>query len=122
MRYHVVGAFEKLYIVLDILQLKLLLCFLEQTQLRLNFVKANSLHVNFNNFMFCSLQAAINLVGLAIEHFLGQFQVMGKPLELTAPELNRFIISDDIRVQFFHLSDKSVTLIAISILQLADLH
>ena len=122
MRYHVVGAFEKLYIVLDILQLKLLLCFLEQTQLRLNFVKANSLHVNFNNFMFCSLQAAINLVGLAIEHFLGQFQVMGKPLKLIAPELNRFIISDDICVQFFHLSDKSVTLIAISILQLADLH
>jgi len=120
MRYHVVGTFEKLDIVLDILQLKLLFCFLEQTKLRLYFVQTNNLNVDLNNFLFCCLQSVIDLVSLAIQNFLGQFKVMAETLYLIASLLNCFIVSDDIIIQFFHLSDKFVTLVAINILQLTN--
>jgi len=77
--------------------------------------------MKFDDFLFCCLQAVVDFIRLTIEHILTQFLVMGDIIQLVASNLDSFIVSDDISIQFFNFRNKSVALLSISIFELTQL-
>lgn len=114
---HVIGALEKAYVQLDVLELKFFFSLQKHRELGLHSVDADSLGLKFDNLFFGSLHAGEQFTGIAIMHIMLHFVLKCNRVELVAPLVESLRVIDDSLVQLSHFRDENLTLLAVSVFE-----